>query len=62
MPNKEAVRVSLCCHGNEVSVVTSHTMDQHCAKETVNQKVIDRLSENKVVQQCPFLAMATGFP
>ena len=29
-------------------------MDQHCAKETVNQKEIDRLSENKVIQECPF--------
>ena len=54
IPSKEAVRVSPCCHGNEVSVVTSHTMDQYCAKETVNQKEIDRLPENKVFQECPF--------
>ena len=25
VPNVESVRVSPCCHGNEVSVVTSHT-------------------------------------
>ena len=52
-PSKEAVRVSPC-HGHEASVVTSHTMDQYCAKETENQKEIDRLSENKVIQECPF--------
>ena len=60
MPSKEAVRVSLCCHGNEVSVVTSHTMDQYCAKETVNQKEIDRLSENKLSRNV-FLPWQQGF-
>ena len=54
MPSRETVRISPSCHGNEVSVAMSHTLDQYCAKETVNQKEIDRLSENKVIQECLF--------
>ena len=44
----------ISCHGNEVSVVMSHKMDQHCAKETANQKKFERPSENTVIQECPF--------
>ena len=29
-------------------------MDQYCAKETVNQKEIDRLPENKAIQESHF--------
>ena len=29
-------------------------MDQYCTKETVNQNEIDRLSEKKPIQECPF--------
>ena len=61
LPSKEAVRVSPCCHSNEVYAATSHKMDQYCAKQTVHQKELGKLSENKVIQKCPF-AMATGFP
>ena len=50
MPSERAVRVSPCCHSNEVSVITSHTMDQYCKKKNK----VDRLSENKVIQACPF--------
>ena len=53
MPTKEAVRVSPFCHGNEVSAEKSHTMEWYRAKENVNQKEIDRLLENKVIQECP---------
>ena len=54
MPIKEAIRVSLCCHGNELSVVKIHTMEWYCAKETVNRKDIYRLLGNKVIQECSF--------
>ena len=61
MSNREALTASPCCHGNEVSAATIHTMDQYCAKETVNQKEIDRLSENKVIEECPFCHGKQGF-
>ena len=54
MSGKGAVKVSPCCHGNEVSVVMCHNMDQYCAKDTVYQKEVDRPSESKVIQVCPF--------
>ena len=54
VPSKEAVRISPCCHGNEVSVIKSHTIEWHCAKETVSQKDIDGLLENKAIPKCLF--------
>ena len=57
MPSERAVRVSPCCHSNEVSVITSHTMDQYCEKKTK----LTGFQKTKLSRHVR-LAMAMGFP
>ena len=50
--NNEVIKVCIHCHGNIVSLVTSHTVELDCLRQVITKYEPDNALHNSVVNLC----------